>query len=127
MDPLTGADDANKPLLSKLLAVPALRARYLTFVREIATRWLDWNQLGPMALRYHRLIAPEVALDTRKLATTEAFELSIYGTKDGNTRGDVEPAIAGPGPGPGRRIALKTFADQRRAYLLERLGQLEGK
>jgi hypothetical protein len=41
LDPLVGADDTSRPLRSKLLAVPALRARYLKYVRDIAERWLD--------------------------------------------------------------------------------------
>ena len=58
---------AAKPLRSKLLAVPALRARYLAYVREIAETWLDWKKLGPMARTYQDLIREEVKLDTRKL------------------------------------------------------------
>ena len=38
----------RKPLRSKLLAVPALRARYMTYVQQIAAKWLDWNTLGPL-------------------------------------------------------------------------------
>ena len=40
-------NDESKPLRSKLLAVPALRARYLSYVRDIAEKWLDWKTLGP--------------------------------------------------------------------------------
>ena len=57
LDPLVGLDDASKPLRSKLLAVPALRARYLRYVREIAERWLDWQYAGAsgaIAPRAHR-------------------------------------------------------------------------
>ena len=48
LDPLVGLDDVSKPLRSKLLAVPALRAKYLALVRDIADRWLDWNRIGPL-------------------------------------------------------------------------------
>jgi hypothetical protein len=107
LDPLLAAKDANKPLISKLLAVPALRARYLGYVRDIAEKWLDWNQLGPRARQYHDLIADEVKADTRKLASFEAFEQSLAGET---------PAMGLRGPERG--ISLKSFADQRRAYLL---------
>ena len=60
LDPLDRPDDATKPLRSKLLAVPALRARYLGYVRQIATKWLDWNTVGPLAQRYQALIADDV-------------------------------------------------------------------
>ena len=49
LEPLVGLDDTTKPLRAELLAVPALRARYLAYVRDIAERWLDWRTLGPVA------------------------------------------------------------------------------
>jgi hypothetical protein len=57
LDPLIGLDGSTKPLRLKLLAVPALRARYLAYVREIAENWLDWRTLGPLASTYRTLIA----------------------------------------------------------------------
>ena len=96
LDPLMAANDTAKPLLSKLLAAPALRERYLAHCR--------W---GPLAQKLHGLIAAEVKADTRKLDSTEAFEKSL--TED----------VAGNGFGPfgGGSLGLKSFADQRRAYL----------
>ena len=73
LDPLTGLDDAAKPLRSKLLAVPALRARYLAYVRDIARRWLDWNRIGPLVRQWQALIESDIKVDTRKLYSTEAF------------------------------------------------------
>lgn len=110
LDPLVAANDASKPLLSKLLAVPALRTRYLGYGREIATKWLDWKTLGPLAQQYHDLIAEEVQLDTRRLSSNEAFLKSL--------QGDVATAAAPARFGPRQTVNLKTFADQRRAYLL---------
>lgn len=91
-DLLVGLDDPGKPLRSKLLAVPALRAKYLAYCREIAETWLDWDRLGPAATRYHRLIAPFVEADTRKLASTAQFQASLD--------------------------ELRAFADARRRYVL---------
>lgn len=105
LSPLAAAKDENKPLVSKLLAVPALKERYLTYIRDIAEKHLDWKTLGPIAEKYHNLIASAVRQDTRKLDTTEAFEKSL--TQD----------IQGGG-GPRITISLKSFADQRRDYLL---------
>jgi hypothetical protein len=93
LDPLVGLDDATKPLRSKLLTVPALRERYLGYVRAIATQWLDWQRLGPIAEGYHALIAADVKADTKKLDTYEAFEAGLP--------------------------ALRTFAERRRAVLLK--------
>src|SRR5690606_4725894 len=72
LDPLTGADNPQRPLLHRLLAVPELREKYLGYVREIAERWLDWKTLGPIAQEYQARIADLVKADTRKLYSYEA-------------------------------------------------------
>jgi len=108
LDPLRGASEENKPLLSKLLAVPALKARYLGYVKEIAGRWLDWKKIGPLAEQYQALIAADMKKDTRKLDSYEEF-----------IGGVTEDSAQREGPGPGRRISLKNFVEQRRAYLLK--------
>ncbi|MBM3844715.1 MAG: spore coat protein CotH, partial [Verrucomicrobia bacterium] len=107
LSPLVAEKDERKPLLSKLLAVPALRTRYLTHVKQIASQSLDWSQLGTAAERYHSLIAPHVSSDTRKLASTKQFESSLIG-----------PSGSEADPGRGAPMSLKAFADQRRAFLL---------
>jgi hypothetical protein len=93
LDPLVGLRDSSKPLRSKLLALPGLRARYLGYVRDIAQQWLDWKKLEPMVTRYQALIAADVKTDTRKLDTFEAFHGGIAG--------------------------LRTLVDQRRKFLLK--------
>jgi len=98
LDPLVGLDDATKPLRSRLLAVPALRERYLRYVRDIAERWLDWNTLEPLVRQYQGLIAADVKTDTRKLYTFDAFEQDVSASTH----------------------SLKNFVDRRRAFLLQR-------
>jgi hypothetical protein len=95
LDPLVSAGDANKPIISRVLAVPALRAKYIAYVREIAQKSLDWNALSPVVKQYRDLIAADVARDTRKLMSTEAF---MAATADDGS--------------------LRTFIDGRRAFLL---------
>lgn len=97
LDPLVAANNPNTPLASKLLAVPALRARYLGYVRNIAETWLDWTKLGPIAQGYHDLIDADVQRDTRKLESYDDFAASLTDAPR----------------------SLKTFAAQRRAFLLE--------
>jgi hypothetical protein len=101
LNPLSGLDDAKKPLLSKLLAVPALKAKYLGYVRHIAENWLDWKKIGPLAEQYQSVIAADIKTDTHKLESEEAFK-----------NGLAEDA--------GRSMSIKTFVEQRRAYLLGR-------
>src|SRR6185369_11267457 len=108
LDPFAGADDPEKALLNKLLAVPALRTRYLGYVRDIADRWLDWTRIGPLVGQWQSLIANEVKADTRKIFSTAAFTQSV-------TEDRVDPGF---GPTAPPSMGLKNFVDQRRAYLL---------
>ena len=103
LDPLVGLDDARKPLRSKVLAVPSLRAKYLQNVRKIAEDSLDWKKLGPVVAQYRKLIDKEVEADTRKLESYDAF---VRMTADDSLEGR------------GREFPLRAFADQRRKYLL---------
>ena len=101
-DPLVALDDTNKALRHRLLANPSLRDRYLRYIGDIAEKWLDWERLGPMVERYQRLIADDVARDTRKHDTSEAFLVGIHGVPDG----------------PVTATTIKGFAELRRAFLL---------
>jgi hypothetical protein len=109
LDPLVGLDDERKPLRSKVLAVPSLRARYLAKVKILAEEWLDWKKLGPIVAQYRSLIENEIAAETRGLSTLAAFKKATA---------DETPAEEAGGEGRRREISLKAFADQRRAYLL---------
>lgn len=95
LDPL-GA--LNAPLRAKLLGVPELREKYMSYVRDIATKWLDWKTLGPLVEGYKTLIEADVKADTKRLETYESF------VQDTN----------------GASRSLKTFAAARREYLLSR-------
>jgi hypothetical protein len=92
LDPLAGLDDPRRPLRSKLLAVPALRERYLGYVREVATLALEWAALAPLVEGYRELIEEDVRQDTRKLYSYESFQA---GFED-----------------------LRAFVERRRAFLL---------
>jgi hypothetical protein len=99
VSPLVSQNDTTKPIISKLLAVPALRAKYLGYVREIAEKSLDWNAIGPVISQYRDLIANDVARDTRKLFSTEEF----------NRLTADDPAYG----------TLRSFFEGRRAFLLK--------
>lgn len=103
LDPFVAASDEAKPLISKLLAVPALRTKYLGYVRTFAENSLDWKNLAPMVAKYRELITEEVKLDTKKLESFEEFE------KEVSNAGDADSPEA---------RSLKNFAAQRRDFLL---------
>ncbi len=114
LDPLVAAKDESKLLIYKLLGVEEWRRQYLSDVREIAEKWLDWETLGPVAEELHALIADDVNASTRHVSSNEAFQASLTSALDTGDN-DAEPR--------GRRgrpsLSLKQFADERRAYLLK--------
>jgi hypothetical protein len=110
LDPFAGSADPNKALLSKLLAVPSLRKKYLGYIRDIAANWLDWKKLGPIATGYQSLLLADVKTDTRKLYSTEAFEKGV-------TEETSYPAMGPFGSRP--HMGLKQFVEERRKFLLE--------
>jgi hypothetical protein len=103
LDPLVGLADGRKPLRSKLLAVPSLKAKYLGYVREIAGKSMDWKALGPVVADLRKLIEKDLEADPKKLGTFEQFQRLTADT---------------PAEGRGREMPLRSFADQRRKYLL---------
>ena len=105
LEPLVSVDNPRMPLRSKVLAVPALRQRYLQRVRAIAERSLDWKTLGPIVAQCRLLIEKEVEADTRKLETFEAFRAAT----SNDTAADDRPG------GP----SLRSFVEQRRRFLLD--------
>ena len=109
LDPMAGSTDPRKPLLSRLLAVPRLRARYLHLVQRIATDWLDWKKVAPLVEAHRRLVEREVQADTRKVSSYDNFVAGLAS----------EPGIAEAGQdGRGRQPSLRTFVEKRRSYLL---------
>jgi hypothetical protein len=120
LDPLIGLDDNRKPLRSRLLAIPSLREKYLQHVRTIAEDSLDWKNMGPVVAQYRALISDEIEMDTKKLEPFEAFQRATADNSVTDTAPPREGEQTREGPG-GRRaggMSLRTFADQRRKYLL---------
>ena len=105
LDPLHGLTDARKPLRSRLLALPSLRARYLECVKTIA-RDMSWDQIGPFVAQQRTLIEGLVAADTRKGTTTASFlEATASELPAASTNGRESPS-------------LRMFFERRSKYLL---------
>jgi hypothetical protein len=103
LDPLVAVDDPAKPLRSRLLAVPALRERYMSNLRTLAAE-MAWVRTGPALAAARATIEPFVRADTRKLATTRAFE-------------DMTSPAA-PREGAGGLDTLRSFLEARSRFLL---------
>lgn len=102
-----GADNSNRPLVQKLLAVPHLRLRYLAHVRTLLEEWLDWSKLEPVARALQNLIAAEVEADSKKLYSTSSFYQNFETTVQ----------ITG-GFGGGSVTGIKEYVESKRSSLL---------
>jgi hypothetical protein len=111
LSPQAGGEDARKPLLNKLLEAPDLAKRYLGYVRQIATEWLDWNKLGPLAHEWQALIADDVKTDTHQLYSYAAFQDAV----------EKDTANEEGRRGPRTVMSLKSFVEKRRAFLLQKI------
>jgi hypothetical protein len=123
IDPLYGLEDTRKPLRSKILAVPSLRAKYLQYVRTIAQESLTWTTLGPQIAQYRTLIDRDVKMDTRKLESYDDFVRvtadAAPNTRPSDARNGILVGRGGGGPG-GPQTSLREFADKRSTYLLSK-------
>jgi len=137
LSPVGHEDSEMRPVISRLLAVPHLRARYLAHVRAIVNEWLDWRVLGPIIEEYQSLIDAEVKADDKKLYSYDGFANSAtqdYGGGEGfggPLPGGFDPPSGDVGGrrggfrrgrrgGPGRRTtpSFKRFVEERREFLL---------
>jgi hypothetical protein len=106
--PLGPLDDPANVLYAKLLAAPSLRARYLSYVREIADTWLNWERLGPIAKSAQALIADDVKRETHSPTGYIRFVQDLdqdTAASEGRTR----DSTVAPN--------LKTFIEERRVFI----------
>jgi hypothetical protein len=118
LSPVAWEGSTKRPVIQRLLAVPALRARYLAHYRTLVDEWVNWDRFGPVAEKYHALIDPEVKKDNKNIHPYDAFADCL--TKD-YTRGGGFPGRGGfgrRGGGHGSAPAFKKFITERREYLL---------
>ena len=114
LSPVSQENDMMRPVISRLFAIPHLRARYLAHIRTIASEWLNWDVLHPIIAEYQSLVDAEVKVDDKKLYAYEAFATSHIKDQGGGE---------GPGGrqgGRGRRAtpSFKRFVEERAEYLL---------
>lgn len=100
--PFYHADNANYPLLNRLLAVPRLRQRYLAHLRTIIAEKMQSVDFNPLLESWSTLIDAEVQADPKKLYTYAAFntELNVLRNFITNRRNNLnansEVAQTGP-------------------------------
>ncbi|MDP2873063.1 MAG: CotH kinase family protein [Bacillota bacterium] len=90
---------ADRPLIAALLANDEYRARYHTYLEEIATRYLGGDYLPHMTAELHDLIAEYVRTDPTAFYTYEQFEENIVAASGNARSGARGGGIGGGVPG----------------------------
>lgn len=109
-DPWRNTTSTIKPGLSKTLVFPDWRQRYKSHLRTTVEQTFNYALLAPMVQRFHTLIAPMVAADTKKIYSTTLFTNNLtqsvsLGGIGGNTIPGLLPFIQG------REAFLRAHAD----------------
>ena len=99
---------SNKPVLSRVLAVPELRQRYMSHYR-VAKRDLSWEYLGALFTANRNLIDAAVQADPKKLYSYTLFQNNFTSTV-------TLPNSGGP-PGNNNVVGLQQFVTERTALL----------
>ncbi|MCW5557535.1 MAG: CotH kinase family protein [Verrucomicrobiae bacterium] len=73
LSPVAGASGSNRPVLSKLLAIPELRQRYLAHMRTVLAESFHPDLLTPLIDRLSAQSVDALAADTRK-----GFTMTTY-------------------------------------------------
>jgi hypothetical protein len=81
LSPVIGSTGTNRPVISKLLAVPELRQRYLAHFRTILEERFNPAYMTALVDRYHALTAQAVAEDTKKSFTMAAYTNALTALK----------------------------------------------
>ncbi len=98
-DPDSQITNPFRPLLSRMLAVPRWRERYLHCIRTVTDDWIDWARIEPWVTRYRALIDAEMQKDPVAIYPYTWFRQSVAQDVGG---------FAG----------LEPFVRKRRAWLL---------
>lgn len=100
--PFYHADNANYPLLNRMLAVPSLRQRYLAHMRTLINEKMQSATFNALLAGYSAMIDAEVQADPKKLYTYAAFnsELTVLqnfiNTRRNNLLANAEVAQVAP-------------------------------
>ncbi|MBX3745509.1 MAG: CotH kinase family protein [Verrucomicrobiae bacterium] len=77
LNPLQGVGNANRPVISRLLAIPELRQRYLAHLRTVLDESFRVETVVPLMDRQRALIEDALEGDTRRGFTMAAFRTAL--------------------------------------------------
>ncbi len=120
-----GAQQAGRPLATKLWAVPEYKERYRQIYRQLIDRVLLGDKTLARMNQLREMIAPWVEKDTQKLVTQVQFENAMTADATGTGPGGQGGGPGGQGGGIGGQAAgipgLTPFVTGRLAFVTDKL------
>ncbi len=81
LSPVEGTSNANRPVISNLLAIPELRQRYLAHLRTVLAESFNLAALSPVIEQYRALSVAAIASDTKKSFTMTTYSNELTSLK----------------------------------------------
>jgi spore coat protein CotH len=106
IDPI-GCLGPSRPLLTRILAVPAFRQQYLAYLQTVLDQYLTEQVQGAWITELDILVEDKIPSSAHEFHSQEDYWMSI----------SAEPTLERP-------LSLLYFVKERRAYLLDRLSNL---
>lgn len=112
-DPFAQANDANRPLIRRLLAVPSFKADYVAHYRALRDEVFHRAWLEEVGQAYQDLVRPAAAAEVAAQGDLSgAYSLAQF---EANLRDDVD--VGAGGFGGGVKPGVLALVDARRAHL----------
>lgn len=96
----------SRPLIERMLTIDATKTQYETYYCELKSAYFNSLYIDPQIEHLYALIQPSVYADNKKMYTSDQFESNIESDITG-----------GGGPGGGTIYGLRSFIEERNAYL----------
>ncbi|MBN2492258.1 MAG: CotH kinase family protein [Planctomycetes bacterium] len=77
LSPVHEEANPTRPLMARLMGVPAWRQLYLAHLRTVLAESFQWAAVGPLVARYQDLIRADVLADTKKLYSDAQFTQAV--------------------------------------------------
>jgi hypothetical protein len=82
LSPVQGTGNANRPVISRLLAIPELRQRYLAHLRTVLQEFYNPTTMKSLIDQFSSLSAADIATDTKKSFTMAGYNTAISTLKN---------------------------------------------